>query len=96
MIECLGFIIALGTGKKIVLVLGIAFVCLIAINGSLLTFRPDLFLRFYDWQNPGDHWGKDASWRKDVYNAQYRILGAVLLLSGLFFIGLIIQVLLRK
>ncbi|NYF79894.1 hypothetical protein HDF17_002214 [Granulicella arctica] len=96
MIECLGFIIALGTGKKVILVLGIVFVCLIVVNGSLLIFRPDLFLRFYDWQNPGDYVGKTANWRKDVYNAQYKILGIILSLSGLGFLGLMIRLLFKR
>lgn len=84
---------ALGLKEKAVLGLGIAFVCLIIVNGSLLAFRPDLFLRFYDWQNPGDYWGRSASWRKDVHNAGYKVLGVVLLISGFLFLGLLVKVL---
>lgn len=89
------FVAELGAKKVAIVVLGMAFACLIAVNGGLLTFRPNLFLRFYDWQNPGDYWGKSAGWRKNVSTIEYRILGVVLLLSGLLFLGLLTKVLLR-
>ena len=44
---------------SIVLVLAAAIACLlVVVNGALLIFRPDLFLRFYDLLNPGDYVGK--------------------------------------
>lgn len=85
----LTFVAELGTKKPLIVALGMAFAWLVAVNGGLLTFRPDLILEFYDRQNPGDHWGKSAGWRKDVHNTVYKILGVLLLLSGLSFLGLL-------
>lgn len=90
----LGFVAELGAKKPLIVALGMAFACLVAVNGGLLTFRPELFLKFYDRQNPGDHWGKSAGWRKDVHNTEYKILGIILLLSGLLFLGLLAKALL--
>jgi hypothetical protein len=89
----LRFVAELGAKKPLIVVLGMAFACLVAVNGGLLIFRPNLFLKFYDRQNPGDYWGKSADWRKDVQNTEYKILGVVLLLSGLLFFGLLTKAL---
>ncbi len=59
----------------------------IIINGGgvLLTTRPDLFLRFYRWQNPGDYWGRDwAGRQKDIDSNQYKFLGIMFVAVGLF------------
>jgi hypothetical protein len=60
----------------------------------LLLFRPDLFLKVYDWLNPGDYVGRTGAWRKDVRNTESKILGILLLLSGLLFLGLLAKALL--
>lgn len=93
--EYLGLVVAQRVERKAVLILGTAFAILIAINGVLFTFQPKLFLKFYDWQNPGDDRGKVAGWRKDVYNSEYKFLGIVLLLSGLLFLGMMAKVLMK-
>lgn len=74
----------------------IVFACLCVANGALLTFRPNFFLRFYDWQNRGDFVGKTAGWRKDVDNAEYKFLGVMSIVIGLLIIGFIARVVLGK
>jgi len=69
--------------------------CLFIANGALLAIRPDWFLRFYNWQNPGDYWGKTAGWRKDVYSIQYKFLGIVFVAVGLFLLGFLTKLLLK-
>lgn len=89
----LEFAAVIGAKRLILVLLGMFTACLLAINGGLLIFRPDLFLKFYDLQNRGDYWGKTAAWRRDVYDTEYKILGAILFLSGLLFLGLLAMVL---
>jgi hypothetical protein len=96
LIEHFEFTAKLGAKQALAIVVGAAFACLVIVNGVLLTFRPDVFLAFYDCQNPGDFWGKDASWRRNVHNTEYKVLGVVLLLSGLVFLVLLARVLLNK
>jgi hypothetical protein len=81
--------------QLILIVLAIFVVCLIVVNGILLAFWPDSFLRFYDWQNPGDHVGKTAPWRKNVHNFEWRCFGVLTAVSGLFFLSLLIKLLWR-
>jgi hypothetical protein len=90
----LGFAAELGAKKPLIVALGMAFACLVAVNGGLLIFRPDLFLKVYDRLNPGDYVGRSGAWRKDVHNTEYKILGILLLLSGLLFLGLLAKALL--
>ena len=82
--------------KIMALFLGALFCFLLSINGALLLFRPMLFLKFYEWQNPGDRWGRNAGWKSNVSGMEYKALGAVLLLSGLFFAFLISKVVLKR
>lgn len=82
--------------KIMSLSLGLIFCLILSLNGVLLLFRPKLFLKFYQWQNPGDRWGRNASWKKAVNGTEYKALGAVLLLSGLFFAFLISKVILKR
>jgi hypothetical protein len=65
-------------------------------NGALLIFRPDLFLRFYDWQNPGDYVGKTAAWRKDVRSIEWKFLGVIFALMGVFLLVASISLLLQR
>jgi len=82
--------------RSILIVLAVVVACLFIVNGALLTIRPDLFLRFYDWQNPGDYWGKTAGWRKDVYSIQYKFLGIAFVAVGLFLLGFLIKLVLAS
>ena len=79
---------ALLTG--LILIGGGAFVTI----GVLLLFRPDLFLRFNDWLNPGDYTAKNAEWRKDVHNAEWKFLGLMFLAAGLFLLIIFIKLVL--
>jgi hypothetical protein len=90
----LGFAVELGATRPLIVLLGMAFACLVAVTGWLLMFRPDLFLKLYDRLNPGDYVGRSGSWRKDVHNAEYKVLGVLFLLSGLLFLGLLAKALL--
>ena len=67
--------------------------CVFVANGASMTCRPDLFLRFQDWQNPGDYWGKAAQWRKDVCNIPYKLLGMMFVAVGLSLLGMSIRLL---
>ena len=89
LLGCLALVAEVGAKKFLIVMLGMAFACLIAINGGLLIFRPDQFLKFYDRLNPGDYVGRSGSWRKNVHNTEYKVLGGLLLLSGLLFLGLL-------
>jgi hypothetical protein len=86
--------VKLGAQKFLIVLLGMVFACVVAVNGGLLIFRPDLFLKFYDRLNPGDYVGRSGTWRKDVHNAEYKVLGAVLLISGVLFLFLLVKALL--
>lgn len=83
---------AIGANKMVIVTLGIVCASLLALNGGVLAFQPDLFLRLYDRQNPGDYWGKSAEWRKNIHHIEYKLLGLILLLSGLLFLGLLVKV----
>jgi len=92
----LGVTSGLQPTRLVVILLGIVGGCTFVANGALLTFRPDLFLRFLDWQNPGDHVGRAGAWRKDVYNLEYKLLGIMFVLFGLFVLGFLAKVLWRS
>ena len=77
--------------KQPLIFIGLALIaCLSLANGILLVFWPDLFLRFYDWQNPGDWWGKGGGWRKDVENPGLGVLLIAIGLAILSFITLLV------
>jgi hypothetical protein len=78
------------------LVLATVFACLFVVNGALLIFRPDLFLRLYDLLNPGDFVGKTAEWRKNVHNTGFKLLGVGFVAVGLLFLRLMAKLLLEK
>ena len=82
--------------RLILIALGLFSGVMFATNGALLLFRPDLFLRFLDWQNPGDYVGKTAKWRRDVYNNQWKFLGIIFLAFGVFTLGVFIRLLLNR
>jgi hypothetical protein len=88
----LGLTEVVGAKKVLVLVLETAIACLIAVHGWLLVFRPDLFLKFYDWENRGMRWNKSADWRRNVHNTEYKIVGALFLLFGMLFLGMLARV----
>jgi hypothetical protein len=55
-----------------------------ALSGVLLLFRPDLFLGLYDFVNPGERWNTRAEWRAKVHTSDYKVLGTVLMVFGIF------------
>ena len=54
----------------------------VIVNGSLLLFWPQHFLRFYDFYNRGDYFGRTGAWRKDVHTMQYKLLGVAFVIGG--------------
>jgi hypothetical protein len=71
-------------GRILVMVGALFGASLIATAGALLVFRADLFLRFYDFLNPGMKWNKTAEWRQNVARQEYKTFGLLLLSFGLF------------
>jgi len=64
-------------------------------NGILLLFRPDSFLRFNDWLNRGPAF-KTARWRKDVYNPEWKALGAAFLGMGVWVMIICVRLLVKR
>jgi len=77
-----------------VIVFATIFLCDWVTLGVLLIFSPDLFLRFFDWQNRGE-WTRTAEWRKDVHNMEWKLFGVLLATFCLFFLVACIRLLLR-
>lgn len=59
---------------------------LFVVYGSLLAWRPDLFLKFHDTFIDRGRWNRTAAWRENVYNLNYRLLGVAFCLVGLFIV----------
>jgi hypothetical protein len=51
--------------------------------------EPDLFLRFHDTFVDRSKWSKNADWRKNVGTVDYKVLAAVYVAVGLFFVFLV-------
>jgi len=64
------------------ILLGVLIGAFAMTNGLLLAIWPKHFLRFYDRWARGDYVGRSASWRKEVTQLRYKLLGA-----GLFAVG---------
>jgi hypothetical protein len=80
--------------RTIVLLGGFMFSALLVVYGLLMALRPTTFLRFHDFLNPGSRWSTSAKWRQQVGSSEYKSLGWVLCLSGLFFAAVIVRKLL--
>ena len=63
------------------------------VNGLALAFRPNLFLRLYDWENRGDCVGRSASWRKDVHNTDWKALGIAFAIAAVCMLWELVKVL---
>ncbi len=59
---------------------------LFVVYGMLLAWRPDLFLKFHDTFVDRGRWNRNAAWRKDVYDFNYKVLGVAFCVFGLFII----------
>jgi hypothetical protein len=59
---------------------------LFVVYGTLLAWRPDLFLRFHDTFVDRSKWNRIAAWRKNVHKIEYKVLGIGFLISGLFLV----------
>lgn len=57
-----------------------------ATAGALLLVRPEAFLKFYDFLNPGMRWSTKAEWRRDVRSGEWKAVGVGFLIVGVFFI----------
>jgi hypothetical protein len=76
--------------------LGILIGSLFVVAGALLVFKPDQFLAFYDFLNPGMRWNKTAEWRRNIQSAESKIVGVVFLVAGLFFVVRLLRIVLSK
>lgn len=56
------------------------------IYGTLLAWRPELFLRFHDSFVDRGRWNKSTAWRKNVHNLNYKLLGVAFCILGLFIV----------
>jgi hypothetical protein len=77
--------------RSIVLALGVGVALLIATYGALLIWaRPSVLLKFHDTFLDRSGLTKGAQWRENIGSVEYRILGVVFFLVGLFFtVGLL-------
>ena len=77
--------------RTIVLAFGVGVALLIATYGALLIWaRRSVVLKFHDTFLDRTGITKGAQWRENIGSVEYRILGAVFLLVGLFFaVGLL-------
>ena len=76
--------------------LGVFLGIFIAINGFLIIFYPDSFLRFHDWYTPGDYVSKHADWRNTVHETQFRVVGVVALCFGAFVVVSLLRIVLHN
>lgn len=73
--------------RPILLVLGALLLgTLFVTYGALLAFRPDRFLSFHDTFIDRSKWNRSAEWRKHVADGEYKVLGIVFMISGLFIV----------
>jgi hypothetical protein len=75
-----------------VISIGLFMGLFLLLNGLLLAFWPERFLRFYDFWNRGDYVGKTGSWRKNVEKLEYRLFGAGALVVGIAVIWDLVRV----
>jgi hypothetical protein len=57
---------------------------LVVTYGALLAFRPDRFLKFHDTFIDRSKGNRSAEWRKHVADVEYKVLGSVFVIFGLF------------
>jgi len=69
-----------------ILLMGAAMGGAMAIYGTLLTYKPDAFLRFHETFVDRSKQNKNAAWRKNVYNSEYKILGMGFLVVGILIV----------
>jgi len=74
-----------------VLVVAVLLCLFMVVSGILLIFASGLFLRFNDWFTSGDYVSKYGEWRNRVYDVEYRILGILMLCSGVFFMVILLR-----
>jgi hypothetical protein len=77
--------------RTIVLLGGLAFSIVLVVYGLLMALRPNMFLKFHDFLNPGSRWNTSAKWRGEVGGSEYKSVGWLLSLSGLFFTLMILR-----
>jgi hypothetical protein len=58
----------------------------LVVYGALLASRPDVFLRFHDTFVDRSKWNRNAAWRRNVYNGDYKVLGVAFFVFGVFIV----------
>jgi hypothetical protein len=69
---------------------------LFTIYGTLLAWRPDLFLRFHDSFVDRGRWNRSAAWRKSLGGLDAKVVAASFVMFGLFIIYIILTGLISK
>jgi hypothetical protein len=69
---------------------------LFVVYGVLLAWRPDLFLKFHDTFIDRGRWNRNAAWRKNVSNPEYKLLGGAFCVFGLFITYVMLAKLISK
>jgi hypothetical protein len=65
--------------------------CFVVVYGALLASKPDAFLKFHDTFVDRSKWNRNAEWRKNVYNADYKSFGLVLVVGGIFIVFMMVM-----
>jgi hypothetical protein len=69
---------------RLFLCLGILVGAFFLVNGVLLAFQPELYLKFHDWYARGDYRAKSPEWRQQAFGIQAKITGYILAVFGAF------------
>jgi len=64
--------------------------------GTLLTSKSSVFLRFHDAFVDRSRWNRNAEWRRNVDRLEFKILGVIFLLFGLFVVFISVTRLLQE
>jgi hypothetical protein len=56
------------------------------VYGTLLAWKPTLFLKFHDTFFDREGLSKNAEWRKNVFNRESKLVGIGFCACGLFFV----------
>ena len=62
------------------------FGVLLVVYGTLLAWRPDLFLKFHDTFIDRSRWNRNADWRKDLESPGAKMVAAGFVMFGVFII----------
>jgi len=70
--------------RVLILLLGIFVGIFLVVYGTLLAYKPSLFLRFHDSFVDRSKWNRNAEWRKNLDSLESKLVGASFLIFGVF------------